>query len=149
MYEYDGDGTEKVNTLIEAIMNPAIAGIVGAVVGVVGTILVALINQRSEWAKNRRRRKKAKWKAALQSVCPHTEFEMNGTEIVLEPLWWKTPGTWIYSCRMCGGQCDQRGAERNAEIWAKMDAIQVLKTLIPRIEKAQQARRKYDEAIAD
>lgn len=142
-------GAKAVNALLEAMRDPTIAVIVGAVIGVVGTILVALINRRSEWAQARRRRKKAKHKAALQSVCPHTEIVVNGTQIVLEPLWWKTPGTWIYSCRLCGGQCDQRGAEWNAEIWAKMEASQLLETLVPRIERARRARRKYDEAIED
>lgn len=136
-------------TIVELLKDPAVAVVVGAVLATIGTISVALINRRSEWVASRRERKKARLMSKLQAVCPHVECRLDGPTIVLEGFWWKQPGTWIYSCRLCGAQADPRGAERTVEQWRIASLDDVTKHLLPRLKAAQKARSRYDAVVGD
>lgn len=135
--------------IVELLKNPAVAVVVGAVLATIGTISVALINRRTEWAASRRERKKARLMSKLQAVCPHVECRLDGPNIVLEALWWKQPGTWIYSCRLCGAHADPRGAERAIELWRNASPEDLTRHLLPHLKAAKKARSRYDAVAGE
>lgn len=137
------------SAMIDVLKEPAVAGIVGAVIGAAGAIVVALINKKGDWAASRMERKKARLKHKLQSVCPHVELSIDGQSIVLEELWWKPPGTWIFTCRLCGAHADPHGAERTVEVWRNASVDELTNQLLPRLKAAQGARSRYDAVAGE
>ena len=137
------------SAMIDVLKEPAVVGVVGAVIGAAGAIVVALINKKGDWAASRRERKKARLKHKLQSVCPHVELSIDGQKFVLKGLWWKPPGTWIFTCRLCGAHADPHGAERTVEAWRNASVEELTNQLLPRLKAAQRARSRYDAVAGE